>query len=167
MFIKEEGLIQLRYNLWFLWSLLVFVILLCIDNVIFCSLSHIGPVFTLHYMSVRFALALENVFDVAKDPSWSFPGLVTRHREHYSPFSIIDPRSLFSLDHCDSRGPRLTGEDIDIGRVSATRRRRHCAAEAMKKGEEKSGGKRSREWRGKWRKKGDHRSARTIDKRPG
>lgn len=76
---------------------------------------------------------------------------------------------FFPLGHRNSRrSPTETEEDIDIGRVSATRRRRHCAAEAMKKGEEKSGGqKEPREWRGKWRKKRDHRSARTIDKRSG
>lgn len=125
-------------------------------------MAYIGPLFTLHYMSVRFVLAVENVFDVAAIHSRSFPSLVTRHREHYSPFSIIDLQSLFfPRPLWFSGAPSEAGEDIDIGRVSATRRRRHCAAEAMKKGEEKSGAqKEPREWRGKWRKKGDHRSAR-------
>lgn len=87
--------------------------------------------------------SLKNVFDVARI-----------HRDHspdslraigniilLSQSSILNP--FFLPATVILGGPAETDEDIDIGRVSATRRRRHCAAEAMKKGEEKSAGKRS------------------------
>lgn len=148
-----------------LWSLLVFVILLCIDNVIFCYLSYIiGSIFTLHYMSIHSVLALENVFDVAKIHRDCSPDSLRAIGNIILLSQSSIPNPFFPLATVILGSPTETDEDIDIG---------YQAAEALcREGDEKGRReigqqKESREWRGKWWKKGDHRSARTIDKRPG
>lgn len=122
-----------------LWSLLMFVILLFIDNVLLLIVYYWFYLYTSLHVGPLCIRSWERLW-CREDPSWLFLGLVTRYWEHYSSFSIIDPQSLFSLGHCDSREPDW---DRRRYRYRATRRRRHCAAKAMKKGEEKSGSKRS------------------------
>lgn len=94
-------------------------------------------------MSIRSLLTFNSVFDVARihrDPS---PGSLRAIENIILLSQSSIPNPFFPSATVILGGPTKAAEDIDIGRVSATRRRRHCAAEAMKKGEERSGGKRS------------------------
>jgi len=93
-----------------LWSLLMFVILLFIDNVLLLIVYYWFYLYTSLHVGPLCIRSWERLW-CREDPSWLFLGLVTRYWEHYSSFSIIDPQSLFSLGHCDSREP---DEDIDI-----------------------------------------------------
>lgn len=130
---------------WLIASIIVFLYML-IYNITSCSLYTYRFA---HYYLSQFCIQSLCTYKTLSFTSRRFLSilLVTRHRKNIM---------RCFLNHLDSpsRSPLffpsaavilsrenlwLAGEDIDIGRVSATKRR-HCAAEAMKKGDEERTG---------------------------